>query len=127
MAATAKQVQEKFLEFAQETESRIDVFLADALKDISPSEWGGDADNAQMLLAAHLLCTVGCVDGTNAVEPGVVKKEKVGEVATEWAVASPTGVSSEEDSLKTTTYGREFLRIKRRIQPRRYSSSRDNL
>ena len=127
MAATAIQVQEKFPEFAQETEARIDVFLADALNDISPTEFGSDADNAQMLLAAHLLCTVGNVDGSAAVEPGVVKKEKVGDVATEWAVASPSASSSEDESLKTTSYGREFLRIKRRIFPRRYASSKDNL
>lgn len=127
MAATARQVQEKFPEFAQETEARLDVFLADALNDISPTEFGSDADNAQMLLAAHLLCTVGNVDGNAAVEPGVVKKEKVGDVATEWAVATAGASSSEDESLKTTSYGREFLRIKRRIFPRRYASSKDDL
>lgn len=128
MAATAKQVQEKFPEFAQETEARIDVFLTDALNDISPTEWGSDADNAQMLLAAHQLCTIGNVDGNAAVEPGVVKKEKVGDVSAEYAVTSSASASSsEEDSLKTTTYGREFLRIKRRIFPRRYVSSKDSL
>lgn len=129
MAATAKQVQEKFPEFAQETEARLDVFLADALNDVAPTEWGSDTDNAQMLLAAHLLCTIGNAGGNAAVEPGAVKKEKVGDVATEWAVASPsaTAGTSEEDHLKATSYGREFLRIKRRIFPRRYASSKDNL
>lgn len=129
MAATAKQVQEKFPEFAQETEARISVFLADALNDIAPTEWGNDADNAQMLLAAHLLCTIGNIGGNSAVEPGAVKKEKIGEVATEWAVATPSsgGSASEEDSFKSTTYGREFLRIKRRIFPRRFAPAKDNL
>ena len=128
MAATAKQVQEKFPEFAQETEARISVFLTDALNDIAPTEWGSDADNAQMLLAAHLLCTIGNADGSSAVDPGAVKEEKIGEVATKWAVATPGGGSaSEEDSLKSTTYGREFLRIKRRIFSRRYASSKDSL
>lgn len=128
MAATAIQVQEKFPEFAQETEARIDVYLTDALNDISSTDWGSDADNAQMLLAAHLLCTIGNADGNDAVDPGVVKKEKIGEVATEWAVASPTGSgSSEEDHLKATSYGREFLRIKRRVFPRRYDSGKASL
>ena len=129
MAATAKQVQEKFPEFADETIARIDVFLADALNDISPTDWGSDADNAQMLLAAHQLCTVGAADGNSAVDPGIVKKEKIGEVATEWAVASPSASAStaEENVLQTTSYGREFLRIKRRIFSRRYDSGKATL
>lgn len=127
MAATAQQLQTKFTEFAQETEERIDVFLADALNEISPTEWGSDADNAQMLFASHLLCTVGNSGGNQAVEPGAVKKEKIGEVATEYAVASPSPTSSEESVLKSTSYGREFLRIKRRIFPSRFPSNKGNL
>ncbi len=127
MAATAIQVQEKFPEFAQETEARITVFLEDALKEISPTAWGSDADNAQMLFACHSLCTVGNLGGNQAVDPGAVKKEKIGEVATEYAVASPSSDASEEDVLKSTSYGREFLRIKRRIFPSRFASSKDNL
>ena len=128
MAATAIQVQETFPQFAQETEARIDTFLAIALNDISPTDFGADADNAQMYLAMHLMCTVGNTDGTDAVEPGVVKKEKIGEVATEWAVASPSASSgSEEDSLNATSYGREFLRVKRRVFPRRFPSGKSDL
>lgn len=126
MAATALQLRTKFVEFADEEVARVDLFLVDALREISPSDWGDDADNAQMLFAAHLLCTVGNVDGSDAVEPGVVKKEKVGEIATEYAVTS-SAKSSEEDVLKTTTYGREFLRIKRRVFPRRFATSKAGL
>lgn len=126
MAATALQLRTKYVEFADEEVARVDMFLTDALREISPTDWGADADNAQMLLACHLLCTVGNVDGSSAVEPGVVKKEKVGEVSAEYAVASSTQ-ASEEDELKTTTYGRAFLRVKRRIFVRRYATSKDDL
>ena len=119
MAVTAQSLKDRFPEFTSESNTRVTANITAANLEISQTQWGALADEGTLHLAAHKLCVFGKTKDGLEAEPGPVKSEKVGEVAAEYAVATSGGGALEEESLRATAYGREYMRLKRLIFPLR--------
>ena len=127
MATTVKasDLKTRLVEFESAQDTRVDLFIADAQLQINATQWGDLCELGVIYLAAHLMCTVGNTDGSGAVAPGPVKKEKVGEIATEYAVGS-SGKAG-DDFLASTIYGQAYLDLKRKVFPERFLASKRGL
>lgn len=127
MAATvtASDLKTRLPEFNSAEDDRVELFIADAQLQINATQWGDLCTLGVVYLAAHLMCTVGNLDGSGAVAPGPVKKEKVGEVSAEYAVGSSG--KADDDFLASTVYGQAYLDLKRKVFPERFASSKRGL
>jgi len=89
---------------------RIDKFIGWAKNSVAEDIWLDQADYGTALLAAHML-TVSNRRGIG----GEVKRKKLGDSEIEFNVLSAAG-SVQPHELATTSYGREFLRVRRTLQ-----------
>lgn len=119
MAVTAQSLKDRFPEFASETDARVTAYITAANLEIDANQWSALADEGTLHLATHKLCVFGKAKDGLESDPGPVKSEKVGEVSAAYAVAPSSSSTVEEEPLRGTVYGREYLRLKRLIFPLR--------
>ncbi len=119
MAVTAQSLKDRFPEFGSESDTRVSLYITAANLEISQTQWGALADEGTLHLASHKLCVFSKTKDGLEAEPGPVSSEKVGDVAASYAVATSSGSGLEEESLRSTAYGREYMRLKRLIFPLR--------
>lgn len=104
MATTPQFVRTIAPEFSSETDDRINVFIEIADRSIAENIWSDHADYGRGYLAAHLM-TISSRGGL----AGPVKSEKVGDLSQSFAV------SDAATSLDSSSYGKEYLRLRSEI------------
>lgn len=106
--ATSFQLKTRFPEFTPVSDALLDIVLAETSAEIGDAWAEGDRARAQMLLAAHRLSLEGepgrTLTGQGAAAVGMVKRDKVGDVETEFATPTDAGVGG----YGLTAYGREY-------------------
>lgn len=114
MALTASQFKNNFPEFATQSDSRVDAFLAQSLRRMSVDVFGALADDAQGYLTAHLLSRAAqAVVFANGAS-GAVVSESVGSVSRTYAAYLSTSATGASD-LVTTFYGEQYLALLRQV------------
>lgn len=118
MATTIATFRLRFPEFSDDTEfpdARVQLFLDDAQVIIGSEEnrWCGKYDLAHAYYAAHLL-SVGTNSelGDSASKVGAIQSKSAGGVSVT-RTSAIKNKSDEEDWLLSTTYGQQFMIIRR--------------
>lgn len=106
----------RFPEFVAIADARIQFFLDDAQLEVSEGAWEGLYEKGVFLLAAHLLYLDQVRQGADTdisdLTSGVTSRS-VGDVSVSFARATATSVS--DDWYLDTSYGAEYLRLKKRV------------
>lgn len=104
MSVTAADVIRICPEFELVDEDRIEEFISKAERRTCRTQWGEKADDAVILLTAHLLKLNSLGSGGSA---GPVQAEKVGSISRTYFVTS-----AQSNSLfSTTSYGRQYQEL----------------
>jgi len=107
MAATPTQLKESIApEFATKDDSVVQVFLDRAALYLSESVFGTLYDTAVLYLAAHMMT----ITFRGSGDAGKIVKKKVGDIEVQYSNNSAKGAA---ETLSETSYGREFMRIRR--------------
>lgn len=112
--ATPLTASEYFDLFAPElaSDSRKDAFLETAAFQMSSaSRWGNVYNQAQALLAAHML-TRSPSDGSQAEVVGAVTNRSAGNLSVGRAPLAASGLSLTDAELASTRYGADYLRLR---------------
>lgn len=116
---TAADLKARYPEFNAVSDAYVDAVLSEAALSVGDTWIATDRVPATLALAAHMMSLEGeparTANGGVAVTE-TVKRVKVGDVETEFAVASGGGASGADD-YGTTLYGVAFLRYRRRSFP----------
>ena len=117
MEATAENIKALFPEFGSVTDQRIENFVEIARLSVSEKAWGSSYGTGLSYLTAHLLKRAGVGGGVQGgtSQAGVVTSEKVGELQRSYALPNFSGGSAEDSLLATTSYGMEYLRLRRQL------------
>ncbi len=111
MTVTASLFKTRFPEFDDLEESRIEIFIGDAEDELEESAWGDRYDLAVYYLTAHLLALG---QETLAGNPmGLSKITSASADGLSTGFGSYTFTSATDAYWSSTSYGREFLRLKR--------------
>lgn len=92
--------------------STLDLFAAEAECEVSATAWGCKYDRAVALITAHLISMSKKSSEGGSSGAGQVKKVKVGQLEREYDVGSG---SDSTNAYNLTTYGKEFLRLRKQI------------
>lgn len=103
----------RFPEFDSVTDARIDLFIADAVVELEESSWGTRYDIALSYLTAHLLALANETASGNTGGIGPVASASADGLSVSYS--RPTYSSTTSAYWESTSYGREFMRIKRTI------------
>lgn len=103
----------RYPEFAPVSDALIQLVLQEAFDEVGDTWLERDRARAQMLLTAHKLTMEGepgrSETGQGSAGTGFIKRDKVGDVETEFATpASASGSSSSYGGYGGTIYGQEF-------------------
>lgn len=116
MALTPVDFKIRFPEFEEIPDSRIQFWLDDAQLEVGESAWDDLYEKGVMLLSAHFLS----IDQINQDDDesgggvtGNVTSRSVGDVSVSFAKSSSD--SSSDDWYLQTSYGTEYLRLKKRV------------
>lgn len=123
VAPTTETFKARFPEFEPVADALVTLVIEEAVLQVDGTWLERDRAKAQMYLVAHLLASegeparsVGAGSGAG-YDPsqGQVKKDKVGDVETEWfgPQSSTGGGEGQASSYGSSHYGREFERIQR--------------
>lgn len=108
----------RYPEFSAVDDALITLVIAEAVDQVGETWLERDRARAQMLLVAHTLTMEGepgrSSTGQGAAGTGLIKRDKVGDVETEFAGAAASGGSADAAGYSLTTYGREFLLLMRK-------------
>lgn len=117
MEATAENIKAIFPEFNAVANPRIESFIEIAKLSVAEKVWGNSYGVGVSYLVAHLLKRAGASSGVigGSSNAGAVTSEKVGELQRSYALPNFSGGSAEDSLLATTSYGMEFLRLRRQI------------
>ena len=117
MEATAENIKSLFPEFSAVSDQRIDNFVEIAKLSVAEKVWGSSFGTGVSYLTAHLLKRAGVGGGVQGgtSNPGTVSSEKVGELQRSYALPNFSGGSAEDGLLSTTSYGIEYLRLRRQV------------
>jgi hypothetical protein len=108
---TPTTMKNRFPEFVSIADSRIQLFIDDAVLELSPGEWADNYDRGLSYLAAHLLsCSIstaagGGVGGMN----GPVASRAVGDVSISFG--STLSMDAAAGVYNNTPYGQEYWRL----------------
>ena len=109
MAATVATLKARCAEFTGTATATIDLAIADALAQLNTDAWSdAQSDLAHIYLSAHILKLWATWATTGQAPPGAVQSVKDGDLAKTYAL----GATTDDASLASTAYGREFLRIR---------------
>lgn len=118
---TAATFKARYPEFTPVSDVLIGLVLQEAVGEVGITWLERDRARAQMLLTAHRLTLEGEPDrtatGVGIAATGVIKRDKVGDVETEWAGVSGSGSGSSSSGYGSTTYGQEFAALMARNFP----------
>jgi hypothetical protein len=93
--------------------SRVQLFIDLSALEISESQWGNFFDEGMSQRVAHVIT----VDLRNATSPnqdsGTVTSKSIGKIKLTYATGAQTVITNED--LKSTGYGKEFLRLSKMI------------
>ena len=102
----------RFPEFSAVDDTRISLFIEDAEAEMSESAWGTLYSKGLAYLTAHLL-TIGTKTGAgNSAPSNVLQSHSVEGVSESFAVPS---MSEYNSTLSSTSYGAEYVRLRRLI------------
>lgn len=116
MALTPADFKIRFPEFEEIDNTRIQFFLNDAVLEVSESAWGTLYEKGVMSLSAHLLSISQSNqedDDSDDGETGNITSKSIGDVS--YSFAKATSESSSDDWYLQTSYGAEYLRLKKRV------------
>jgi len=102
----------RYPEFDSESDARIQIFINDAMLEVSESRWGDLYDRGLSALAAHLLVIANkntAAAGSGSALSGKVASRTVGSVSVSFNNAASNG--STEDFYLSTSYGAEYWRL----------------
>lgn len=94
--------------FTGYTQTQIERYLAQAGRRINTDFWGALADDAQRLLASHLLVSA---DPDNKAAGGAVRRQKMGPFEKEYQA-----IAWSPDWYNSTTYGREYKAVQKGLR-----------
>ena len=118
---TATTFKARYPEFAPVSDILIGLVLAEAINDVGETWLERDRARAQMLLTAHKLAMEGEPERTSTGlgigAAGVVKRDKVGDVETEYAGMGSGSGSGSSLGYDQSAYGREFAALMRKNFP----------
>ncbi len=117
MAVDAAYIQMLFPEFAAVDPSRITAFLGIAQTSMNVAVWGNAYDPGLAYLTAHLLKKSGPGGGVQGgtSTAGPLTQERVGELSRSYGAVDLGSASAADALLATTSYGMEYLRLRRLI------------
>ena len=106
-----------FPEFSAVNDVRIQALLDIANLSVSQKVWGSAYAPGMAYLVAHLLKRSGAAIGVSggSSNAGTVSSEKVGELPRSYSAPGGSGSSGEDAFLSTTSYGMEYLRLRRQL------------
>lgn len=116
---TAAALKLKLPFFASVDDGVVSSYIADAGRSVDDSWLAGDQANAVIFLAAHYMFVLGAASVTGAPPggaggSGAVQSKSVGDASESYAVNSfLKGGGANEDDLRSTVYGRQYLRLLR--------------
>ena len=121
VAPTATTFKARYAEFADVSDVLIGLVLQEAFDEVGETWLERDRARAQMLLTAHKLTMEGEPDrtstGAGSAGTGLIKRDKVGDVETEFAGVTASAGDSSALGYGLTTYGREFAALMRKNFP----------
>ena len=111
---TPADIRARFPEFTDPpfTDARIQLFIDDAVSELSEGAWGDYYDRGLSYFTAHLLSWATMASQGEGT-PGSINKvtsRKVGDVAINFG-GQAAGSSSLEDYYNSTSYGQEYYRL----------------
>lgn len=117
----------RFPEFADVSEGVLEAILAEAVAQVGDTWLERDRRPAQLYLAAHMLAmegepqrSAGIAEGSTEWLNGPVKRDKVGDVETEFAgfaSGAGSGAAGMASDYSLTRYGQMYLSLMRRNFP----------
>lgn len=111
----------RYPEFTPVSDALIQLMLNDAVAEVGETWVEKDRARAQMLLVAHWLTMEGepgrTETGQGAAGTGAIKRDKVGDVETEFATFGSGSQTAGSGTYMQTAYGQEFLALMRRNFP----------
>jgi len=111
-APTIADLKVRFPAFASVGDPLLTLVLNEAIGAIGPEWLERDRAPAQLYYAAHMLASEGAADGGISAVAGPVKRDKVGDVETEFASVT-SGAVGDTAAFGSTEYGRRYLRLLR--------------
>lgn len=113
----------RFPEFGVVSDTLVQLVLNDAISDVGDTWLEKDRARAQMLLAAHILTMEGEPGRTEngasgaTAGTGIIKRDKVGDVETEFATPTSSGSGGALSVYGLTFYGQQYLELRRKNFP----------
>lgn len=111
----------RYPEFAEVSDALVSMMLAEAADEVGYTWLARDIPRARMLLVAHKLTMEGEPDrtttGQGTAGTGAIKRDKVGDVETEFAGVTTSAGDSSALGYGMTTYGRDFAALMRKNFP----------
>lgn len=117
LVADPTYVKALFPEFSAVSDVRMQALIDIANLSVNQKVWGSSYAPGIAYLVAHLLKRSGTATGVSggSSQAGTVSSEKVGELQRSYAAPNLSGSSGEDALLSTTSYGIEYLRLRRQI------------
>ncbi len=116
MALTPVDFKIRFSEFEEIDDTRIQFWLDDSALEVGSGAWGDLFEKGSMLLAAHLLQLdinrQGSEDDDSS-EEGNIASKSIGDVS--YSFTKATADNTSDDWYLQTSYGSEYLRLKKRV------------
>lgn len=120
---TAADLKTKLPFFASVDDTVVTDFITEAGREIDDDWLAGDQENAAIYLAAHLMYVLGAT-GASGAPPGSAggggakQSESIDGASVSYAVTSfLKGGGDSSDELRSTVWGRQYLRLVRRSNP----------
>ena len=111
----------RYSEFAEVPDALVSMMLVEAGNEVGETWLERDRSRARMLLTAHKLVMEGEPDrsstGQGVAGTGLIKRDKVGDVETEFAGVGQSAGSSSAMGYGMTIYGQEFATLLRKNFP----------
>lgn len=104
---TAADFKTRFPEFSTVDDTRIELFIADAILEMSAAAWGTLYEKGQAYLTAHLLTMATSTESGNSGTLNALASHSVEGVSESFAVPSSDG----SNTYQATAYGQEYYRL----------------
>ena len=119
---TAAEFKTRFPELDAETDALVDMCLAEAETEISRTAWSSLADSGVLHLAGHKIAVLAGSRSGKKPAPGPVQAKSVGGVSISYG-AQFGALGAADNSLTSTHYGREYLRLRSLVFGKRFEGS----
>ena len=115
MAITPADFKIRYPEFDSIADARVQTFLDEAILEVGEGAWGTLYEKGVFLLAAHMLAIdqLNQSSGGGGSVVGELTSRKIGDVTV--TLASSQSSNDDDKWYTRTTYGAEYLRLKKRM------------